>query len=852
MNYIGIDLGTTNSVICTYDGKTTRIWKSPEQNDVTPSAIFIDKRGNRYYGNKAYNQAPYNPNNSATLFKRFMGTNNIINFKSSNISMTPEECSAEILRVLFGYLPEEVRNSKDRATVITVPAAFNQVKKDATLKAANLAGLGQVALIQEPVAAIMSVMKHSKQNGIFIVFDLGGGTFDVSIAENINGKISLRSHGGIEMCGGRDVDRALFNNIVVPWLLSNFELPENFQFIEKYKSLCRISQWATERAKIELSSVKSTSIVLSETEVRIADESGEEIYLDVPLSRDDVDFAMSDIIRDTIRATKDIIDRSGISLTDIESIVFVGGPTQYKPLRDAVSSELGIKSNIDINPMTAVSEGAAIYAESLEWTNERHSRKSSKMLGYSIDCIDFKYNNRTSSSNTKLQVKINYQKISRGIRTLDFSVEIICNETGWTSGRFDLGYITEDLILDIDGMTNSAYRKSIGEKLLDLPLLSEGDNTFVVKVYNKDDSSYVGEKVISITKTVASINSITASHAIGVEILEKLGGSTTLEFIVKEDETLPKSGTINVRASKALRAGSDESINIKLWEGNILKPVDDNRFIGMLCISGTDFDSGVIPAGAIIECSYYISESGNVKLEVSVPSISAVFESKNFYSSGDGKVDLSDIDSISDEARSLKSRIDDLSEQIEDERLDVAREKVERISNLDCSNIELEDVEHAFNDLLEVKKLLYKVSRDNESVIRRMKLDELIEKTDTLSEKYFTEDERRKYEILKEKAERLIDKDDESFNSIFDEIDHMRLGCLIKQDWFIIQLFRELCSYPNSFTDRKRFEELRSDGNIAIEKNNINRLRTVIADLYSIDKDLSSSDMLAKANILRG
>lgn len=148
--YIGIDLGTTNSAVCSYDGENVRIWKSPEQNDVTPSAIYIDKRGNRYYGAKAYNQAPYNPGNSAVLFKRFMGTGTRMNFESSGLSLTPEECSAEILRVLYGYLPEEVRTDPQTAAVITVPAAFNQMKKDATLQAAKMAGIGRVALMQHP------------------------------------------------------------------------------------------------------------------------------------------------------------------------------------------------------------------------------------------------------------------------------------------------------------------------------------------------------------------------------------------------------------------------------------------------------------------------------------------------------------------------------------------------------------------------------------------------------------------------------------------------------------------------------------------------------------------------------
>ena len=276
-NYIGIDLGTTNSAICSYDGTNVRVWKSPEQNDVTPSAIFVDKRGNRYYGSKAYNQAPYNPQNSATLFKRFMGTNAEIHLEATNLTLTPEECSAEILKVLFGYLPEEIRNDPETATVITVPAAFNQMKKDATLQAAKMAGIGNVSLMQEPVAAIMSIMRTSKQEGIFLVYDLGGGTFDVSIAENIAGKVNLLAHGGIEMCGGRDIDRAVFNELVIPWVKDNFTVPEDILSNKKYKAFCRIAQWATERAKIELSAMDFSTISLTEIETRTLDEDGNEI-----------------------------------------------------------------------------------------------------------------------------------------------------------------------------------------------------------------------------------------------------------------------------------------------------------------------------------------------------------------------------------------------------------------------------------------------------------------------------------------------------------------------------------------------------------------------------------------------
>ena len=343
--FIGIDLGTTNSAICSYDGKNVRIWKSPEQNDITPSAIYVDRRGNKFYGVRAYNQAPYFPESSATIFKRFMGTNTLIKLEASNTTLTPEECSAEILKVLFGYLPEEIRSDPETATVITVPAAFNQMKKDATLQAARLAGLGKVALMQEPVAAIMSVMRVTKKEGIFLVYDLGGGTFDVSVAENINNRVNLLAHGGIEMCGGRDIDRELFNYVVVPWLQEKFSLPQNFMTNRKYKTFCRIAQWATELAKIELSAVETSTIALSEGQARTTDEDGNELFLDLDLTRTTLDTLIRDLIEETVSITRETLTKAGLRENDVERIVFIGGPTIYKPLRVKVSFELSITAS---------------------------------------------------------------------------------------------------------------------------------------------------------------------------------------------------------------------------------------------------------------------------------------------------------------------------------------------------------------------------------------------------------------------------------------------------------------------------------------------------------------------------
>ena len=365
-NYVGIDLGTTNSAICTYNKDTlqTRVWKSPENNDVTPSAIYIDRRGSQFVGQTAYNAAPRSPDNCATLFKHFMGTTETIVLPAVNRTLTPEECSAEILKTLFGYLPEEIRNSPDIGTVITVPAAFNQMQKNATMKAAEMAGIGKVGLVQEPIAAVMSFMKTRNTDGIFLVYDLGDGTLDISVVESIRKRVSLLANGGIQVCGGRDFDRALVDNLVRPWLHDNFDLPNDLAKNLKFKKLLSLATWATERAKIELSAKEEATISLDEVDIGIEDLNGEKIYLDIPLQREFYNDLIADRINDTIQAARETLSKTGYTAQDVECIAWVGRPTHYKPLRDKVAFELGIKGDIlAVNPMTAVAEGASIFAE---------------------------------------------------------------------------------------------------------------------------------------------------------------------------------------------------------------------------------------------------------------------------------------------------------------------------------------------------------------------------------------------------------------------------------------------------------------------------------------------------------
>ena len=508
MNYVGIDLGTTNSVICSYDGENVHLYKSAEQNDVTPSAIFIDRRGNKYLGQRAYESAARNPDNAAVKFKRMMGTSTPMVLKAVGKSLTPEECSAEVLKLCFSYLPENVRNDPETATVITVPAAFNQMQKDATMSAAEMAGLGKVALMQEPVAAVMSVMRQRKGDGIFLVYDLGGGTLDIAIAESISGRVSLLAHGGIAMCGGTDFDRVILDNVVKPWLLEHFHLPGDFTADTNYKPLLRLALWATEKAKIELSGKEGATISLPETDIGFRDGSSEEIYLDIPLSRQQLDALIAPMIEETVRAARETLEKAGQDPNDVNRIVFVGGPTNYKPLRDKVSMELGIAASTEVNPMTAVAEGAAVFAESIDWSSQSRGRKSARgeiSAGGGSLHLSFSYIARTPDTKTKVRAKL------EGSAAQGVEFQIDSPDTGWSSGHLALQ----------DGVT------------VDLLLAMPGENVFKVFVFDATGGPIaLSQDRIVIMRTAATVDAIPASHSIAIAARRKIGGPVVPVYLI--------------------------------------------------------------------------------------------------------------------------------------------------------------------------------------------------------------------------------------------------------------------------------------------------------------------------------
>jgi len=828
-NYVGIDLGTTNSAVCSFDGVATRIWKSPEQNDVTPSAIYIDKRGNKHIGKRAYDSAPHNPDSAATLFKRLMGTSTPVSLPVADLTLTPEECSAEILKTLFGYLSEDVRHSSETGTVITVPAAFNQMQKNATMQAAELAGIGQVALMQEPVAAVMSVMRERRVDGIFMIYDLGGGTLDLALAESIGGRISVLAHGGIAMCGGRDFDRALVNNVVKPWLCEQFKLPQDFSASPKYKSLLRLAAWSVERAKVELSSRDSAVISLSETEARVTDESDGEIYIDIPITRSDLDAVIRDRIDDSIRAARETLDKAGLTAHDIERIVFVGGPTNYKPLRDKVAFELGIPASTDVNPMTAVAEGAAVFAESVDWESESRGRKSSRGQFTSTGPVQvtFSYMARTPNERATVVAKI------AGDGPAGAEIQIICPETGWSSGKVAL----KDKVK------------------FDLPLTRYGDNTFSVTAFGAGGSRIdLTQDTVTITRTATSIDAIPASHSVGIEVLEKFGGTPSIAWLVRAGDQLPNRGKCTFKAGESLKAGSSGSLRFKLLEGESDVP-SENRFIGLLKIDGTDFEHGVIPAGSTLRCEYEMLDSGSIVLEVLVPAIGEAFHSgRNFYSRQEGQIDFScEAARVTEEACQTLDRVNEIAEVVSDARVQHARNKLDLAIHLGSGDADTELTQEAMEAVIEARKTLSAIRKEHQATIRELDLS-------SASAMYFEHlqhiakpSEGSACERLIQTAKRSLERGSHDFDGHLSELRGHFFGIMWRQDSFVVGKFKSMAGSPHRFVDSARHKELVNAGNRLVMSGDIESLRGIVMELWGNQVNpAQDTDFFDASNIIRG
>ncbi|MCE5196845.1 MAG: molecular chaperone DnaK [Negativicutes bacterium] len=345
---IGIDLGTTNSVVAVMEGGQPTVIPNAEGSRLTPSVVAF-KGDERLVGQIAKRQAITNADHTISSIKREMGSNFKVNIDGKIYS--PQEISAMILRKLKedaeAYLGEKV----DKA-VITVPAYFNDSQRQATKDAGAIAGLEVMRIINEPTAAALAYGLDKENDQTIMVFDLGGGTFDVSILEISEGLVEVKATNGNTRLGGDDFDQR-----IVEWMVAEFKKTSGIDLSKDRSALQRLKE-AAEKAKIELSGIVSANINLP---FITADATGPK-HLDLTLTRAKFDALTEDLVEKTMGPTRQAMKDAGLSNSDIDKVILVGGSTRTPAVQEAVRKALGKEPFKGVNPDEAVAEGAAIQA----------------------------------------------------------------------------------------------------------------------------------------------------------------------------------------------------------------------------------------------------------------------------------------------------------------------------------------------------------------------------------------------------------------------------------------------------------------------------------------------------------
>lgn len=366
---IGIDLGTTNSVVAFMEGGSPKVIPNKEGNNTTPSIVAFSKDGKRMVGTVAKRQAVTNPENTIFSAKRFIGhtfdevaseakyvpykvtkrANGDAVIVAQGKEYTPQEISAAVLSELK-QVAEDYLGEKVTQAVITVPAYFNDAQRQATKDAGKIAGLEVKRIINEPTAAALAYGADKKKDGVVAVFDFGGGTFDISILEVSNGVVEVKSTNGDTHLGGDDIDQAL-----ITYLIQEFKRDQGIDLTQDKMALQRLKE-AAEKAKRELSSLQETEINLPYI---TADQSGPK-HMNVKISRAKLESLCADIFKRLLEPCKKAVADAKISKDAIDEVILVGGSTRIPKVQELVKEFFGKEPNKSVNPDEVVAAGAAL------------------------------------------------------------------------------------------------------------------------------------------------------------------------------------------------------------------------------------------------------------------------------------------------------------------------------------------------------------------------------------------------------------------------------------------------------------------------------------------------------------
>lgn len=655
-----IDLGTSDSIIACFNGQESRIIKNHlTGQDHTPSAVYIDDSGEIHIGKVAKDAVIKDPSNAVSEFKLNMGFPIPFHFENSNKKMFPEQLSSELLKDLKKSIYEGSGKNIEEI-VITVPANSNPLKTKATKEAAELAGFKSVYLILEPVAAAIAygLKSNQKDDGIWMIYDLGGGTFDVSLVKSNGEEIEKLATSGEDNLGGKLFDWKIVDDYFTPKIAEDLNLNDFSRDNPKYLKSFSLLKDEAEKAKIALSdSNNEINEYNGEMDNLFGSDFDTSSYdFKYRLTKDDLKNVMKPFLKTTFNHCHEILDERNLSIEDLEKIILVGGSTLSSIIRESIELEFNRPLEFSINPLTVVAEGASIYAGTIEKQFiEPQEHKFALILDY--DNIGFKDNINVKGKVFSLESKFSF---------LDYSIQVI-------NTKDNAIVLKEDLDIDGDFKFDLEAFDDYNEFLINI----YDDNDNPVEIDENSPNSINYKKAInpgcnilssSISLYLDEDSSLALRNLEGIDfdssknyVKEYSRKFNSSHIIASKGEKLPTDNNRLLNTSEPIKKGDEDSfIKLSFYSGELIL-ANYNTLLGEIVIDGNDIIDD-LPKGSEIELNINIDESNLIAFEVFIPYLRQRINNSFSFSN------YRNYNSFLDNYDNLKSKYDEIIERFNEIR----------------------------------------------------------------------------------------------------------------------------------------------------------------------------------------
>ncbi|RZK20444.1 MAG: Hsp70 family protein, partial [Flavobacterium sp.] len=534
--------------------------------------------------------------NAYIEFKRTMGTNT--KYPSSNLGkdFTSEELSAEVLMKLKSFITDEVVKS----IVITVPAKFTMGQKDATVRAGKLAGFQHIELLQEPIAASMAYgLDATNKDGIWLVFDFGGGTFDAALIKIEDGIMKVIDTEGDNWLGGKNIDEAMVDQILIPYLEDNYAISEILNDSVQREILRSAVKFYAEECKIQMSFKETHNILTDLGDLPFTDENGEEPSLDIIIDQQTIYNVVAPIFQHSIDICKDLLKRNNLKGSQLTTLLLVGGPTYSPILRKMLREQITNEVNTSIDPMTSVATGAALFASTIAISENiiEQGRDKTKIQ------LEIKHEATTVELDEMINIKILKEKTTGMIPNKTYA-EIIRGDKAWSSGK-----------------------KQVGDKatLIEVQLNAGASNSFDVVLFDEQgDKLECQPNSFNILQGINPGQTILPYH-IGIEINDRILSEDVFIPIkgLEKNQKVPATGVITgLKTQKAIKPGMQiDKIVIPIYQGEDNAEGTRsiyNEHVNDVIITGESLP-GLLPEGSEIEITLKVDRSEQMTLSAFFP-----------------------------------------------------------------------------------------------------------------------------------------------------------------------------------------------------------------------------------------